>query len=185
MPTRIIDIECKFKCCIDDEPVFGLEHSRKFHQEEHKPFFKTTLKEWGEIMEDYAETVALYEGTLTKCQRFSTSFFACEYEGIVTLLKEIPEMIKISFSELEEMIYDIYLKKYHVRLIPTSVTDAVAYMQEYGMPRSKKIPARGIDIEKYCIGVSWCFDTISHANTFNKRYPKVASILSKLEFEVE
>ena len=185
MPTRIIDIEGKFKCCLDDESVFGLDHSRTFHQEEHRPFFKTTLKEWAEIAKDYAETIALYEGTLTKCHRFSTSFFACQYKGIVTMLKEIPEIIAITFSELEEMIYSTYIKKYRTRLIPINVTDAVAYMKEYGMPRSEKIPASGIDIERYCIGTSWCFDTIAHTNTFNKRYPKVASIISELEVEVK
>ena len=125
------------------------------------------------------------------CQRNSGSLYECNTRlyDVSVESREIPiptpPIPTVTFSHLEEMIYDTYLKKYRVRLIPTSVTDAVEYMKEYGMPRSKKIPARGINIERYCIGTSWCFDTIKHATTFNKIYPKVASILSEIKVYVE
>lgn len=148
---------------------------------EYPEMSRITLEEWkDEILEIVLTDASNIFGA--DCNEQS-SLFGCGTKLTDTTFNEtmIFDEVEITLSDLEELIYDIYLKKYRVRIVPTNVTDAVSYMYEHGIIRSEKIPARGIDIERYCIGSYWCFDTIGHTNEFKHKYPKVTGILEQLK----
>ena len=82
-------------------------------------------------------------------------------------------------AEIEEKIYDEYMRTHRVARIPKRVTDAVAYLNENAVMYADKIPSLGIDIDRYCFGFL-CFDTISHRNMFYRMYGDVAAILDQI-----
>lgn len=172
---RTIYAKAEGHCCKDGKVVKNFPHLLSISATENSKDFPGLL----EIsMEDWKnescitlsmQAEAIFDGD---CPGGST--YGCNISLHDVHVNE--ETFITTFEEFEEKIYDAYLKKYHTRLIPINVTDATAYMKKYGMPRSEKVPAHGIDIERYCIG-NWCFDTVKHADTFRRRYPKVASIM--------
>ena len=176
---RTIYAKAEGHCCKDDKVVKNFPHLLSISATENSKDFpgllKISMEDWKNESYStlYMQAEAIFDGD---CPGGST--YGCNISLHNVHVNE--ETFITSFEEFEEMIYDAYLKKYHIRLIPTNVTNATAYMKEYGMSRSEKIPAHGIDIERYCIG-DWCFDTIAHTNTFIRRYSKVTSILENLK----
>lgn len=180
MIRRLLDIDISFGCCLDDIELVPLERYRPVHIKTERSSFKTTLSQWKYRVLKKIIPVLKERADVLKCKKISTSFDLCNFSYVVTRLEEIITKIPPPpIPTLEELIYDKYLSKYRVRLIPIHVTDAISYMREYGIPRTEKIPKPGIDIERYCLG-PWCSDTIAHNKTFKRRYPKVASILIEM-----
>lgn len=167
-------------CCDEDgqgKIVKTFPHPLPYDQSENSKDFpgllKISMKDW--ISNVYSVVLNRVEDIFDRDCPGGGSTRSCDVS-----LRDVhtsEEAFQIPFGEFEEMIYEAYSKKYRTRLIPTKVTDATAYLKEYGMPHSKKVPAHGIDIERYCIGDHWCFDTIKHADTFRRRYSKVSSIM--------
>ena len=85
-------------------------------------------------------------------------------------------------ADLEEKIYDEYMRIHRVKRIPIRVTEAVDYLNEHSVMYADKIPHPSVDIERYCFGVL-CFRTIKHRNKFYRDYTDVAFILEELEEE--
>ena len=83
-------------------------------------------------------------------------------------------------AELEEKIYDEYMRVHRTERIPMHVTDAVGYLDEHTVAYAEKVPKKGIPIERYCVGTR-CFDTIAHRDYFYKHYPDIVPILKEIE----
>jgi len=191
MITRLLDIDILFGCCLDDIELVPLERYRPVHIKTEKSSFKTTLSQWKDQVLDNIIPILKEKADTLKCKKISTSFDLCNFSYIVTKLEEIitkippppipPIGIK-TLAELEETIYDIYLRRHRVRIVPTHVTDALNFLLEHGTHISRKKPRPGIDIERYCFG-DWCFDTIAHTKTFYRKYPEIAFILSELDID--
>lgn len=190
MTLRILGIDIIFGCCLDEIELVPLEKPRPVRVTTRSYNFKTTLSQWKDKVLAKILPVLEEKADILKCKKISTSFDVCNFSYTITQLKEITEGIPPipgieTITDLEETIYTIYMNRHkRLRIIPYHVTDAVDFLIEYGIHRLKKTPRPGIKIERYCFG-EWCFDTISHAKEFTKKYPEIASIISELNIDTE